>query len=156
MLALVLSLDPKSHIHILQLRYSDENCATLKTSDTTEELAAAGACGNNADTKAQEVTCMASTDTSKFVMDGKTFKMETKVYGQADDCITGDPTITESVYKAGDCIPSPKTAATWVKIPLYACGSGAALTGSTYLICVLLLTLQLSSFLICAGVGSLS
>ncbi len=80
MLALALSLDPKSHIHILRLRYEDANCGNAKTSgDLTEEIipqhAAAGACANNGDNVGQTVVCTVSTDTSDFVMAGETFKM---------------------------------------------------------------------------------
>ncbi len=134
--------------------YKADTCTAETDVAGTVDLAQAGACATH-NSKDQTVTCEASSANGDFVKAGNTFKMVTKVYPQSTTC-DNDPTITEMVYKAGDCIPSPKTAATWVKVPLYDCGSNAALTGSTYLICVLLLTLQLSSFLICAGVGSLS
>ncbi len=50
--------------------------------------------------------------------------------GVTDDHVTG---LETNVYKAGDCIASPADPAnTWVKVPLYDCGSGAELKGVTY------------------------
>ncbi len=62
-----------------------------------------------------------------IIQETKTFTANAAT-GECGDTLTATSTM---VYKAGECIPAG-TANTWVKVPLYECGSGAELKGVTY------------------------